>query len=156
MPGEYYDPDVPMCVSCELDECDPRHCYRVTSRILTGQVKAPANIRVPIRAPKVAKATQKPKFSTPIKKKYWDMKIQDHIRDGYFIEYKNQNNYWNPRIKRLLDQLPCKGVFLVGKEPHRVLILEINEVVPEYIPERYAGEITTPMAWELKCEWVYE
>lgn len=152
MTREHYDSQVPMCVNCDLDECDPCHCVRVTSLIRTGK-KTLFTGDIVDRQP-VTKAESKPKFSTTIKKKYWQHKVIDHVDNGYFIEYKNQNQYWNPRIERLMNNLPCEGVFLVGKNPHRVSILEITEFIPKDIPERYRDEISTPMAWALKCQLV--
>lgn len=90
------------------------------------------------------------KFSTTIKKKYWDMKMEDLEEKGHFYEYKVKSPYWETRINRL--KVPCDGVFLVGSEPHRVRIVEITEAKTAHIPERYAdGLINTEYCYILKC-----
>ena len=91
----------------------------------------------------------KKKFTTTIKKKYWNMKMEDEKRLGYFWEYKQQSEFWMKRISNLAP--PCEGVFLVGSELHRVIVTEIREFRTDHIRQDYEGPVKTPVCYGLKC-----
>lgn len=94
-------------------------------------------------------------ISTTIKKIFFDMKMNDLKRDGYFIEYKEENPFWVKRLSSI--QLQNQGnpvkdieiVFLVGKTPHRFKVVEIFHT--SVIPECYASAIKTEFAYAIKC-----
>lgn len=96
------------------------------------------------------------KFSTTIKQIYLDMKLKDHKRKGYFVEYKEDTPFWNVRLNKLLDALKrgehVDGVFLTGKKVTRVRIVGIHlETSRMSIPKKYLGAISTQAHWELNC-----
>lgn len=101
------------------------------------------------------------KLSTTITKVFFEMKMQDLERDGYFIEYKEFKPFWKKRIDNLLQKidLRCWGiksrpypeiVFLVGNKPYRFKVVHIwwND---SYIPDRYKSAITTEKFFGIKC-----
>ena len=95
-------------------------------------------------------------FSTTIKRKFWDMKMQDakDSADGWFIEYKEDTPFWNKRLKAWPNEVNgpyLRGVFLVGREVHRVEIVIISKMGAENVPERYREAIRTPTVWMLWC-----
>ena len=101
-------------------------------------------------------------FSTTIKKEWWERKIQQYDRIGYFYEYKEHKPYWNKRIENL--KLPADAVFLVGSVPHRATITAILRTkmydIPTDIayffflktPEQTVVEFKDSKVWVLKCE----
>ena len=103
-------------------------------------------------------------FSTTIKKEWWERKIQQYDRIGYFYEYKEHKPYWNKRIENL--KLPADAVFLVGAVPYRATITEILRTkmydIPTDIayffflknrdPYQTAEEFKNGKVWVLKCE----
>lgn len=66
------------------------------------------------------------KFSTTIKRKYWLEKMEMVKLFGYFIEYKDTSPFWNKRISKL--DLPCEGVFLVGRRVYRTRVENVGQV----------------------------
>lgn len=95
-------------------------------------------------------------FSTTIKKKYWNMKMNDFDESGYFYEYKEDSDFWEKRMRTLRIELRKKGevdgVFLVGNVVYRVKITEVESCWTRHIPEKYNnGLITTPSCHYLKC-----
>ena len=104
--------------------------------------------------------TQKiPKFSTTIKRKYLDMKLEDWRKDGYYYEYKEASEHWNKRLEKLRNFMDnnkstVEGVFLCGQESTRVMVDSITKRTSEekyWIPERYKDAISTDEFWVLKC-----
>jgi hypothetical protein len=89
-------------------------------------------------------------FTTTIKRKWWDMKMGDSRESGVFVEYKEDRPFWNTRIGNL--RAPCEGVFLVGREVHRVRVVAIYAIRREDVPEVYREAMTTPFGWALRCE----
>ena len=101
------------------------------------------------------------KFSTTIKQVYLDMKLKDHKRKGYFVEYKEDTPFWNARLPKLQGHLnrgeTVDGVFLTGQKVTRVRIVGIRlETSRMSIPKRYLGAISTQAHWELNCVLVKE
>lgn len=92
------------------------------------------------------------RFTTTIKRKHWRRKLKDAQGNGYFWEYKNKIDHWDKRINGLKP--PCDGVFLVGKEEHRVRIIEIKEFKLNEIPLYCLLEIDTDPCYGLKCEMI--
>ena len=95
-------------------------------------------------------------FTTTIKQCYLDMKLKDHKRKGYFIEYKEDTPYWNVRLPKLQGHLkrgePVDGVFLTGQKITRVRIVGISLVTSRIkIPKKYLEAISTQAHWELNC-----
>jgi len=56
------------------------------------------------------------KFSTTIKRGYWEEKLESVKEKGYFYEYKADTPFWHKRISNLKNNLPVEGVFLIGSE----------------------------------------
>lgn len=92
------------------------------------------------------------KFTTTIKRKHWQLKLKDVEINGFFWEYKNKIDHWDKRINGL--EPPCDGVFLVGKEEHRVRIVEVKEFRLSEVPWYCLEEIHTEISYGLKCELV--
>ena len=90
------------------------------------------------------------KFTTTIRRNHWQRKLKEVERYGYFWEYKNRIDHWDKRIDGLKP--PCDGVFLVGKEEHRVRVLEIREFMFSEIPWYCLVEIHTGICYGLRCE----
>lgn len=96
-------------------------------------------------------------ISTTITRKFFDMKMQDLERDGYFYEYKEDKPYWQKRINNLIQVtgdgciklVPTDIVFLVGNKPHRFKVEQISYTTT--VPERYASAIKTDFAYAIKC-----
>jgi len=82
-------------------------------------------------------------FSTTIKRKYWDMKMEDEALHGYFIEYKRDTWFWRKRLFPLChiqkEMFPFRGVFLVGSTPHRVRVYDVKAISCGCVPDRYEG-----------------
>ena len=100
-------------------------------------------------------------FTTTIKQCYLDMKLKDHKRKGYFIEYKEDTPYWNARLPRQQGEIKrhgeVDGVFLTGQKITRVRIVSICLVTSRVrVPKKYLGAISTQSHWELKCILVKE
>ena len=91
------------------------------------------------------------KFSTTIKRKYWEEKLDSVKQKGYFYEYKADTPFWHKRLSKLQDNLPAEGVFLIGSEVKRVVITEILRSLACYIPEKYESMFNTEYVWILKC-----
>ncbi len=99
------------------------------------------------------------KISTLIKKVFFEMKMQDLERDGYFIEYIEEKPFWKKRFDTLLKEYDLRVygflgklpeiVFLVGNKPHRFKIAGIYYT--HSIPEKYASAIKTEFCYALKC-----
>ena len=94
------------------------------------------------------------KFSTTIKRKYWEEKLESVKQRGYFYEYKADTPFWHKRLSKLRENLPAEGVFLVGSEVKRVVITEILRVHVRQIPEKYKSMFNTDYVWRLKCRLV--
>ena len=90
------------------------------------------------------------KFTTTITRKHWQRKLMEAETLGYFWEYKNKIDHWNKRINGL--EPPCDGVFLVGKEEHRVRILAVLEFKLKDIHRWCLEEVYTDPCYGLKCE----
>lgn len=96
------------------------------------------------------------KISTTIKKKYFDMKMEDLERDNYFYEYKSESPFWLKRLGKIINKYqgnPIQDteiVFLVGKNPYRFKVTEIFHTT--VIPLKYAEAITTENIYVMKCE----
>lgn len=90
-------------------------------------------------------------ITTTIKKKYFDMKMEDLEDSGYFFEFKKQSPFWNTRLKKLI---PFKGqnelVLLVGKIPYRFKVVDIFKAHKDFIPEKYQSAINTEYAYVIK------
>ncbi|RLC79258.1 MAG: hypothetical protein DRI61_08295 [Chloroflexi bacterium] len=91
------------------------------------------------------------KFSTTIKREYWEEKLESVKERCYFYEYKADTPFWHKRLSKLRDNLPAEGVFLVGSEVKRVVITEILRSLACYIPEKYENMFNTDYVWVLKC-----
>jgi len=91
------------------------------------------------------------KFSTTIKREYWEEKLESVKEKGYFYEYKADTPFWHKRLSKLRENLPAEGVFLVGSEVKRVVITEILKVHVNQIPEKYKDMFNTDYVWVLKC-----
>jgi len=91
------------------------------------------------------------KFSTTIKREYWEEKLESVKEKGYFYEYKADTPFWHKRISKLKDNLPVEGVFLIGSEVKRVVITEILRAHVYHIPEKYEDMFHTDYVWVLKC-----
>ena len=91
------------------------------------------------------------KFSTTIKRKYWEEKLKSIKEKGYFYEYKADIPFWHKRLSKLKDNLPAEGIFLVGSEVKRVVITEILRSLVYQIPEKYKDMFNTDYVWVLKC-----
>ena len=91
------------------------------------------------------------KFSTTIKRRYWEEKLESIKEKRYFYEYKADTPFWHKRISKLKDNLPAEGVFLVGSEVKRVVITEILRGLVYQIPEKYKDMFNTDYVWVLKC-----
>jgi len=91
------------------------------------------------------------KFSTTIKRKYWEEKLESVKTNGYFYEYKADSPFWHKRISKLKDCLPVEGVFLIGCEVRRVMITEILRLPFNDVPEKYKSLFDTDYVWILKC-----
>ena len=91
------------------------------------------------------------KFSTTIKRKYWEEKLESVEKNGYFHEYKADTPFWHKRLSRLKSCLPAEGVFLIGSEVKRVVITEILRSPINDIPEKYESLFDTDYVWILKC-----
>ena len=99
------------------------------------------------------------KISTTITRKFFEMKMQDLEKDGYFIEYKDDKPFWKKRIDTLLKKFDLRAygflgklpeiVFLVGNKPHRFKI--VNILYTHVIPEKYASAIKTEFVYAFKC-----
>lgn len=96
----------------------------------------------------------KMKFSTTIKREYWEEKLESVKQRGYFYEYKADTPFWHKRLSKLRDNLPAEGVFLVGSEVKRVVITENLRVHIHHIPEKYKSMFNTDYVWRLKCRLV--
>lgn len=96
---------------------------------------------VPFNSPK--------KFTTTIKKKYWDQKMIEHKEKGYFIEYKQDSKYWRKRLNKIT--LPTNGVFLVGQKVYKVAVLEIYKRDTKEVFLDPPPEIPTDKCWCIKC-----
>jgi hypothetical protein len=100
------------------------------------------------------------KFSTTIKRKWWNEKMKDHDQDGYFWEWKEETKHWVNRIDMWQYSLewPKDGVFLVGSEPHRVKIYQCVKLTKWEATvycknaKKYVGEMKTDIVYGLKCK----
>ena len=95
------------------------------------------------------------KISTTIKKKYFEMKLEDLKRDDHFFEYKEEKEFWSKRISKISVDDTGKPlerteiVFLVGKNPYW---FEIEQIVyTTVIPEKYADAVKTEYVYAIKC-----
>ena len=88
-------------------------------------------------------------FSTTIKRECWEMKLEDIRRDGFFYEYKDLTEFWETRLNNIVT--PTRGVFLVGKDPLWVVVLEISLIRYRDVPERYREYLHTDPVYRLKC-----
>lgn len=88
-------------------------------------------------------------FSTTIKRKYFDMKMQDHDVGGYFVEYKEDNKFWGKRLAGL--KIPCRGTFLIGREWASFWITEIKKIPISKVPPRYRELLGTIEVYAIKC-----
>ena len=94
--------------------------------------------------------TQKKQFASTIKQKYWDMKIDDVMENGYFWEYKNDIEFWRKRLNDLVT--PCDGVLLVGSNPNRIGVIKVKRCFSKNIEKKYSdGVITTTFCYAIKC-----
>ena len=93
-------------------------------------------------------------ISTTIKKKYFEMKMEDLENYGCLFEYKDTTTYWNSRLCN--QETPTQIVFLVGNVPHRFLCTKISEIYRSKVPEKYRGAINTSMVWVLWCMRLHE
>jgi len=91
------------------------------------------------------------KFSTTIKREYWEEKLESMKEKCYFYEYKADTPFWHKRLSKLKDNLPAEGVFLVGSEVKKVVIIEILKVHVCQIPKKYENMFNTDYVWVLKC-----
>ena len=102
------------------------------------------------------------KFSTTIKREYWEEKLESVEQRGYFYEYKADTPFWHKRLSKLRENLPTEGVFLVGSEVKKVVITEILKVHVNQIPEKYKDiekykdMFHTDYVWVLRCWFVGE
>lgn len=89
------------------------------------------------------------KFSTTIKKKYWEQKMEQVKELGYFYEYKQDSKFWRKRFNKLI--VPCDGTFLVGSVVHRVEVIEVIRRATSEFFEIPPPEIHTEKTWRLTC-----
>ncbi len=99
------------------------------------------------------------RVSTTITKAFFEIKMQDLERDGFFIEYKEDKPFWKKRIDTLLKEYDLRAygflgklpeiVFLVGNKPYRFRVVHI--FYTHVIPEKYASAIKTEFAYAIKC-----
>ena len=94
-------------------------------------------------------------FSTTITREYWLMKLEDLKKSGFFFEYKEISDFWVSRMRNISKEISVKkkikGVFLVGSVPHHAIILSVEIVPREAVPERYRGAIHGFQCYRLKC-----
>jgi hypothetical protein len=91
----------------------------------------------------------KNKFTTTIKQKYFDMKIDDLKVLGYFDEYKNATPFWKIRFAHLSP--PTDAIFLVGSEVHRFTLIEKKVISRSEVPEKYKSMMTTEDVLVFRC-----
>ncbi len=100
------------------------------------------------------------KFTTTIKRKYWEMKQEDADEYGHFVEYKSMSEYWNKRLSKIKKKFdrdiedfdvtyPVDAVFLVGNVVHRRLVCSVRIVSKSEVPEKYRSAITTDRVWRI-------
>lgn len=101
-------------------------------------------------------------ISTTITKKFFDLKMEDLKRDGYFIEYKEVMPYWKERIFNLYNLSDgelvkdIEIVFLIGNNPRRFKVEEFKvediALIPNWlVPYQYRGAINTKLIYAIKC-----
>lgn len=89
------------------------------------------------------------KISTTITKKFFDMKMQDLEKYGVFWEYKEDKPFWKKRLDKF--ESSAEIVFIVGKIPHRFLVVDIFQMHRSHIPARYRSAIQTDFTYVIKC-----
>jgi hypothetical protein len=93
-------------------------------------------------------------FTTTITRENWEKKVKHFELFKYFFEYKEMSKHWNDRIPDL--KLPCPGVFLVGREIHRVEVLARLTVETQLLSKDDKRYIRTDNCYALKCRIVNE
>lgn len=91
----------------------------------------------------------KTKFTTTIKQKYFELKMDDLKVSGYFDEYKDATPFWKTRFIHLFP--PTDAIFLVGSKVHRFTLIE-KKVISRYeVPEKYVSMTTTEEILVFRC-----
>jgi hypothetical protein len=91
----------------------------------------------------------KTKFTTTIKQKYFDLKMDDLKVFGYFEEYKNATPFWKTRFAHLSP--PTDAIFLVGSKVHRFTLIEKKVITRCEVPEKYFSIMTTEDVLVFRC-----
>lgn len=94
-------------------------------------------------------------LSTTIKSEYMKLKLEDLVKDKFFIEYKDRSEHWE---KRVISGAIAKGeraVFLYTPDKKTVsamfLIDEVKIINTDEVPERFRLAINTPSCYAIKC-----
>ncbi len=91
----------------------------------------------------------KPKFTTTIKQKYFDLKMDDLKVFGYFEEYKDATAFWKTRFAHLSP--PTDAIFLVGSKVHRFILID-KKVISRYeVPEKYKSMMKNEEILVFRC-----
>ncbi len=93
-------------------------------------------------------------ISTPITKKFFDLKMRDLDQSGHFFEFKEDKPFWQKRLGDFdsnHDDLAVEIVFLVGSKPYRFKAISIWKVCFGFIPKIYQPAIHTDFAYAIKC-----
>ncbi len=96
-----------------------------------------------------SKGLTKTKFTTTIKQKYFDLKMDDLKVFGYFEEYKDATPFWKTRFAHLSP--PTDAIFLVGSEVHRFTLIEKKVISRSEVPEKYKSMMTTEDVLVFRC-----
>ncbi len=95
------------------------------------------------------KDVEKTKFTTTIKQKYLDLKLEDLKVSGYFDEYKDATTFWKTRFAHL--STPTEAIFLVGSKVHRFTLIEKKIISRSEVPEKYKSMMTTEDVLVFRC-----
>lgn len=93
-------------------------------------------------------------ISTTILKKYFDEKMKDLDKSGFFLEFKEVKQYWITRLSKYNsnhDDLNVPIMFLIGQKVYKFTAISIWVVHRDFIPKKYINAITTEFAYCIKC-----
>lgn len=91
----------------------------------------------------------KTKFTTTIKQKYFDLKMDDLKVSGYFDEYKDATHFWKTRFAHLSP--PTEAIFLMGSKVHRFTLIEKKTIPGCEVPEKYISMMITKDVLVFRC-----
>ena len=99
-------------------------------------------------------------ISTTIKKDVFEKKMEELKEQGYFIEYKPTNDFWNKRLLRQNQDMPTTITFLIGSKPEKFKAVSMEwyhfnklpKWVQDFFNEQDSDFGNFTLLWGIRCE----